>query len=72
MLGVRLVAALPAGFSGDGVFYGFSDAPRVVPAALASAAAGGGDAIFSLVPGVLAVYFFHEGEVWLCRSQRHA
>jgi hypothetical protein len=31
-------------------------------------AAGGGDAIFSLVPGELAVYFFHEGEVWLCRA----
>ena len=25
----RPVAALPAGFSGDGVFYGFADAPRV-------------------------------------------
>jgi hypothetical protein len=30
----------------------------------------GGDAIFSLVPGALAVYFFHEGEVWLRQSQQ--
>ncbi len=66
----RLVADLPAGICGDGLFYGFSDAPRVVPAALAAVAAGGGDAIFSLVPGELAVYFFHEGEVWLCQSPK--
>jgi len=68
----RLVAELPAAVRGDGLFYAFADRPRVVPAADALLVAGGGDAIFSLVPGELAVYFFHEGEVWLCRTARKA
>jgi hypothetical protein len=68
----RPVPDWPAGLHGDGVFYGFSDSPRVVPAPLAQAAAGDGDALFSLVPGALAVYFFHEGETWVCRATRHA
>jgi hypothetical protein len=68
----RPVSELPAAVRGDGLFYGFFDRPRVVPADLAAAAAGGGDAVFSLVPGGLAVYFFHEGEVWLCRAPRPA
>jgi hypothetical protein len=65
------VTVLPA-IDQDGLFYAFSDAPRVVPAASAALVAGSGDAIFSLIPGELAVYFFHEGEVWLCRSPRRA
>jgi len=50
-----------------GVFYDFYDLPRVVPANLAVEAGRGRDAIFSLVPGELALYFFHECEVWVCR-----
>ena len=34
--------------------------------------AGGGDALFSLVPGELVLYFFHENEVWLCEAGRRA
>jgi hypothetical protein len=64
----RLVTELPAVVRGDGLFYGFYDVPRVVPTERAAGAAGGGDAIFSLVPGKLVVFFFHEGEVWLCQS----
>jgi hypothetical protein len=64
----RQVAELPAAVRGDGLFYGFFDAPRVVPATSAAVAAGASDAIFSLVPGKLAVFFFHEGEMWLCQS----
>jgi hypothetical protein len=64
----RVVTELPAAVRGEGLFYGFFDAPRVVPAERAAVAAGGGDAIFSLIPGKLAVYFFHEGEMWLCQS----
>lgn len=64
----RVVAELPAAIRGSGLFYGFFDAPRMVPAESAAMVAGGGDAIFSLVPGKLAVYFFHEGEMWLCQS----
>jgi hypothetical protein len=66
----RPVLQLPAAIQGDGLFYGFFDLPRVVPAARAAAAAGSGDAVFFLVPGELAVYFFHEGEVWLCQAMR--
>jgi hypothetical protein len=63
----------PADLRGEGVFYGFGDGPRVIPADLAAVAAGGGDAIFSLVPGELALYFFHEDEVWVCRAgPKHA
>jgi hypothetical protein len=58
----------PAGLQGDGLFYSFYDAPRVVPAASAGLVAGSRDALFLLVPGELAVYFFHEGTVWLCRA----
>ena len=58
-----------ADLRGIGVFYDFhADGPRMVPADLAVDAAEAGDAIFSLVPGELAVYFFHEGEVWLCQG----
>ena len=64
----RRVPDLPAVVRGAGLFYGFSDPPRVVPAGSAVLVAGGGDAIFSVVPGELAVYFFHEGELWLCRA----
>jgi hypothetical protein len=61
------VAVLPPTIRGVGLFYGFVDAPRVVPAEDAEMACGG-DAIFSLIPGKLAVYFFHESEVWLCQQ----
>ena len=65
----RLVPELPpVCLRGEGAFYGFYDTPRVVPATLAERAAGGGDAVFLLVPGELAVYFFHKGEIWLCQS----
>jgi hypothetical protein len=64
------VSDLPPAVRGEGLYYGFFGSPRVVPASKVAAAALGGDAIFSLVPGELAVYFFHEGEVWLCQSQR--
>jgi hypothetical protein len=66
----RPVSDWPTSLHPDGVFYGFFDSPQVVPAALAEAAAGGGDAIFSMVPGELALYFFHEGEIWLCKVDR--
>ena len=39
---------------------------------MAVVVAWGEDAIFSLVPGELAVYFFHHDEMWLCRAQKHA
>jgi hypothetical protein len=63
---------LPSEFHRDGVYYGFADAPRLLPAAMVAGAVGTGDAILSLVPGELAVYFFHEGEVWLCQSPKTA
>ncbi len=62
------VAGLPAEIRGDGLFYSFFDVPRVVPTPSVALAAAGGDAIFSLIPAELALYFFHEDEVWLCRA----
>ena len=59
----------PEVLTGEGLYYPFADLPRVVPASSIDLAVGNGDAIFSLVPGKLAVYFFHEGEIWLCRAQ---
>lgn len=56
-------------WKGEGLFYDFFDVPRVVPANVAEIVANGTDAIFSLIPGELAVYFFHESEVWLCRAK---
>jgi hypothetical protein len=64
----RSVAELPAVVCGGGLFYAFADVPRVVPVERAALVADGLDAVYSLVPGKLAVYFFHEGEVWLCRA----
>ncbi|MCE9533833.1 MAG: hypothetical protein K8T89_22305 [Planctomycetes bacterium] len=66
--GRRVESFSSAGLKGEGVFYAFADLPRVVRAELAARAAGGRDAIFSLVPGKVAVYFFHEDEVWVCQA----
>jgi hypothetical protein len=66
----HIVSELPPEIRGSGLFYMFFDVPRVVPAERAAVAAGGRDAIFSLVPGKLAVFFFHEGEIWFCESHK--
>ena len=65
----RSVGVVPAGTRGDGVFYAFDLDPRIVSVDTAAVLASG-DAIFSLVPGELALYFFHESEVWLCQAGR--
>lgn len=59
----------PAGLKGEGLYYGFSDAPRVVPVELAAQLVGA-DGIFSLIPGKIAIYFFHEWETWLCKASK--
>jgi hypothetical protein len=68
----RPVRWLPREAHRDGVYYGFADVPRLLPASAVAGAVWTGDAILSLVPGELAVYFFHEGEVWLCQSLKRA
>jgi hypothetical protein len=60
------------GLKGEGVYYDFYDSPRVVPVEALLNLNVPGDAIYSLVPGKLAVYFFHEGEVWICRTDKPA
>lgn len=57
---------------GEGVFYDFHGSPRVVPVEMLLNVNSPGDAIYSLIPGKLAIYFFHEGEVWLCQAAKHA
>jgi hypothetical protein len=49
------------------VFFDFWSDPEATTAKAALARGPDTDAIASLDPGRLAVYFFHEGEVWLCR-----
>lgn len=62
------VDTLPApAFDRMGVFYDFFDEPVVVSCSAAIKAGAGCDAVFSLDPGKLAVFFFHEGETWLCK-----
>lgn len=51
----------------QGVYYDFFDNPVVLTAADAFAVSQGKDAIFSIVPGKLALYFFHEDEIFLCK-----
>ena len=64
----RPVHVLPEEVVRAGVYYAFAGAPRALPADAVALADGAGDAILSVVPGGLAVYFFHEGERWLCQS----
>lgn len=49
------------------VFFDFSSDPEETTAKPAIARGKDTDAIASFDAGRLAVYFFHEGEVWLCR-----
>jgi len=51
-----------------GVFYDFFGEPCVKTLADAVAEGSGRDAIFSLEPGRLVIYFSHEGWSWLCRK----
>ena len=60
--------AVPADLKGEGLYYDFAGSPQVVPVELLRQLQLG-DAILSLVPGKLALFFFHEGEVWLCQTE---
>jgi hypothetical protein len=51
---------------GDGLGLFFNGRGDGGLTSIAHAATLGGDAIFSLVPGKLAVVFFHEGWGWIC------
>jgi hypothetical protein len=52
----------------EGVFYNFYDSPILLPLSEALKDGDRRDAIFSIVPGELAIFFFHEGEMWLCKK----
>jgi hypothetical protein len=51
----------------DGVYYDFVEEPRILSADDADRVGWGCDAIFSVIPGRLAVFFFHECQSWRCR-----
>lgn len=51
----------------QGVFYDFHGEPRLMSLEDAEAAGEGQDAIFSAVPGKLAIHWSHEDWSWLCR-----
>jgi hypothetical protein len=55
---------------GTGVFADFHDSsdPLLVSAGRAMELGAGTDALFSVLPGSFAVYFFHEDSVIVCRK----
>ncbi|WP_439136063.1 hypothetical protein [Pseudomaricurvus sp.] len=55
-----------ADFQDLGVFYDFLDEPALITFQEACAIGNNKDAIFSIIPGKLAVYFFHEGWNYVC------
>jgi hypothetical protein len=52
---------------GLGVFYDFYDEPIIITMKDALATGANQDAIYSIEPGQLALFFFQEGWCWLCR-----
>ena len=52
----------------QGVFYDFYHEPRLISLEKAEDASRNQDAILSVIPGKLAVYWSHEGWSWLFRS----
>ena len=51
-----------------GVYYDFMDEPVILTASNAFIVGPGRDGIFSIIPGKLAIYFFHENENILCKA----
>src|SRR5262245_42979985 len=51
----------------DGVYYEFCGEPHILNMEEADRVGCGRDAIFSVIPGKLAVFFFHEWQSWRCR-----
>lgn len=49
-----------------GVFYNFMEKPKCITFAEAVELGSNNDAIFSIKPGKLAIYFFHEGWNYVC------
>jgi hypothetical protein len=50
-----------------GVYYSFMDEPVILTVSDAFVVGPDNDGIFSIVPGKLAIYFFHENENILCK-----
>jgi hypothetical protein len=51
----------------QGAFYDFHDEPRLMSLREAIQAGQDNDALFSAIPGKLAIHWSHEGWSWLCR-----
>jgi len=54
--------------NGKGVFFDFYNPPKIIDFKEAFEEGVNEDAIFSYKPGELAVYFFHEGWIFLCEK----
>ncbi|RKZ79051.1 MAG: hypothetical protein DRR19_25495 [Candidatus Parabeggiatoa sp. nov. 1] len=52
-----------------GVFYNFRDSSFFLSLKDALILGDYQDAIFSIIPGELALYFSHEGRIWLCQNK---
>jgi hypothetical protein len=54
----------------SGVFFDFWDSPKIIKFNEAFDKGMNEDAIFSYKPGKLAIYFFHEGWIFLCENRK--
>lgn len=52
-----------------GVFYDFNGEPKCISFKEAKEEAKGRDTMFSISPGKLAVYFYHEGWNFVCKNK---
>jgi hypothetical protein len=52
----------------EGVYYDFFDQPKILSLKDAFLVGENNDGIYSINPGKLAFYFYHECEIWLCKS----
>ena len=53
---------------GEGIYYEFFDEPKFLSVQNALFIGPRHDAISSLVAGKVAIFFFHEDEIWLCQT----
>ncbi|EDN68627.1 hypothetical protein BGP_0279 [Beggiatoa sp. PS] len=60
---------LPINIETRGVYYSFGDSSVFMCLNEALILGDYRDAIFSIIPGELALYFSHEGRIWLCRNK---
>ncbi len=67
-LATKITNASNLGKYSDGVYWDFIDNPIITTPREAFVLGDYQDGIYSLIPGKLAIFFFHEGDIWLFKS----